>query len=74
MTLGEDLRKKYALTSLKLGGNCLALMAINEALEFAAQIADQGNAADVASRIRSLKWADVQINPAQQDQSIPDAA
>ena len=27
MTLAEDLRKKYALTSLKLDGNCLALMA-----------------------------------------------
>jgi len=74
MTLGEDLRKKYALTSLKLDGNCLALMAINEALEAAAQIADQGNAADVASRIRNLKWANVQINPAQQDQGLQDAA
>ena len=74
MTLGEDLRKKYALTSLKPGGNCLALMAINEALEAAAQIADQENAADVASRIRSLKWADVQINSAQQDQGLQNAA
>jgi len=74
MTLGEDLRKKYALTSLKLDGNCLALMAINEALEAAAQIADQANAADVASRIRNLKWANVQINPAQQDQGLQNAA
>jgi hypothetical protein len=74
MTLAEDLRKKYALTSLKLDGNCLALMAINEALEAAAQIADQGNAVDVASRIRSLKWANVQINPAQPDQDLQDAA
>jgi hypothetical protein len=73
MTLAEDLRKKYALTSLKLDGNCLALMAINEALEAAAQIADQG-AVDVASRIRSLKWANVQINPAQPDQDLQDAA
>jgi hypothetical protein len=74
MTLAEDLRKKYALTSLKLDGNCLALMAINEALEAAAQIADQANAADVASRIRSLKWASLQFNPAQQDQELQDAA
>lgn len=74
MTLAEDLRKKYALTSLKLDGNCLALMAINEALDAAAQIADQANAADVASRIRSLKWASLQINPAQQDQELQDAA
>jgi hypothetical protein len=74
MTLGEDLRKKYALTSLKLGGNCLALMAINEALEAAAQIADQENAADVASRIRNLKWASPQISPAPQDQHFQDAA
>jgi hypothetical protein len=74
MTLAEDLRKKYALTSLKLDGNCLALMAINEALVAAAQIADQGNAADVASRIRSLKWASLQINPAQRDQGLQDAA
>ena len=56
LTLAEDLRKKYALTSLKLDGSRFPLMAINEALETAAQIADQENAPDVASRIRSLKW------------------
>ncbi len=55
MTLAEDLRKKYALTSLKLDGNCLALMAINEALEAAAQIADQGNANLFGEILRSAQ-------------------
>lgn len=55
MTLGEDLCKKYALTSLK-AGNSLTLMAINEALEAAAEIAEQEKAPNVAARIRSLKW------------------
>ena len=74
MALAENLRTKYGLTSLKTGGSSLSLTAINEALEAAAQIADQGNAVDVASRIRSLKWANVQINPAQPDQGLQDAA
>ena len=56
LTLAEDLRRKYALTSLKLDGSRFPLMAVNEALETAAQIADQENAPHVASRIRSLKW------------------
>jgi hypothetical protein len=56
LTLAENLHKKYALTSLKLDGGRFPRMAINEALETAAQIADQENAPHVASRIRSLKW------------------
>jgi hypothetical protein len=58
MTLGENLCRTYGLTSLKRGGCSLALLAINEALEAAAQIADrEESGATVASRIRSLKWA-----------------
>jgi hypothetical protein len=56
MTLGEDLCKTYSLTSLKRGGCSLALLAINEALEAAARIADQEEDCKVANRIRSLKW------------------
>ena len=56
MTLAEDLRTKYALTSFKVRGNCLPLMAINEALEAAAQVADRGDAPAIASQIRALKW------------------
>jgi hypothetical protein len=56
MTLAEDLRAKYALTSFKVRGNCLPLMAINEALEAAAQIADSSHAPEVANQIRALKW------------------
>jgi hypothetical protein len=56
MTLAENLRTKYGLTSLKLGGSCLPLTAINEALETAAQIADRGDAPEIASQIRALKW------------------
>jgi hypothetical protein len=56
MTLAENLRTKYGLTSLKVGGNYLALTAINEALEAAAQVADRNNAPEVANQIRSLKW------------------
>ena len=64
MTLGEELRSKYALTSLKAKGTPLALLAINEALEIAAEIADQENSPMAASRIRSLKWSDNYIAPA----------
>jgi hypothetical protein len=60
MTLGEELRRKYALTSLKAKGEPLALLAINETLEAAAEIAEQGHAPIVAAHIRSLKWADEQ--------------
>ena len=56
MTLAEDLRTKYGLTSLKLGGSCLPLTAINEALEAAAQIADRSHAPEIANQIRALKW------------------
>ena len=58
MTLGEELRRKYALTSLKAKGAPLALVAINEGLEIAAEIADQENSPMAAARIRSLKWTD----------------
>jgi len=58
MTLGEELRRKYALTSLKAKGESSALLAINETLEAAAEIAEQEHAPTIAARIRSLKWAD----------------
>ncbi len=56
MTLAENLRTKYGLTSLKTGGSGLSLTAINEALEAAAQIADRNNAPEIANQIRALKW------------------
>lgn len=65
MTLGEELCRKYALTSLKVGSGSVALMAINEALEAAAQIADQEQAPNVAGRIRSLKWGNTDTGSAQ---------
>ena len=61
MTLGEELRRKYALTSLKPNGATLTILAINEALEAAAEIADQDNSPETASRIRCLKWLDESI-------------
>lgn len=61
MTLGEELRRKYGLTSLKARGECLTLLAINEALESAAEIADQEHSPIVANRIRSLKWIDCTV-------------
>ena len=67
MTLGEVLCKKYALTSFKVGGCSLAILAINEGLEAAAIIAEEQKDADVAVRIRSLKWS-------QAEMSIPQAA
>jgi hypothetical protein len=63
MTLGEELRRKYALTSLKAKGASLALLAINETLDAAAEIAEQEHAPIIAARIRSLKWADTAITP-----------
>ena len=63
MTLAEELRNKYALTSFKTSGMSMPLLAINEAFEFAAEIADQEHSAIVASRIRSLKWVDRSIAP-----------
>ena len=61
MTLGDELRRKYGLTSFKARGECLTLVAINEALEFAAEIADQEHSPIVANRIRSLKWIDCTV-------------
>jgi len=54
MTLGEVLCKKYALTSFKVGGCSLAILAINEALDAAAMIAEEQKQVDVAVGIRSL--------------------
>lgn len=68
MTLAEQLRTKYALTSFKGKSTCMALLAINEALEAAAEIADREHSPVVASGIRSLKWANTLIAPS----SIPD--
>lgn len=67
MTLGEVLCKKYALTSFRNGGCSLAILAINEALEAAAMIAEEQKQVDVAVRIRGLKWSKSVI-------SIPEAA
>jgi hypothetical protein len=58
VTLGEELRRKYALTRLKAKGEPLTLLAINEALEAAAEIADQESSPIIACRIRSLKWTE----------------
>jgi hypothetical protein len=56
MTLGEELRRKYALTSFRPRGPSCVLLAINEVLESAAGIADEEHSPLAASRIRSLKW------------------
>ena len=64
MTLGEELRRKYALTSFKPSGDSMAVLAINEALEIAAAIADQEKATSVATSIRKLKWAERALGPA----------
>ena len=56
MSLPENHRTKYGLTSTRVHGNTLPLMAINDAHEAAAQIADRGHHAEVASQIRALKW------------------
>jgi hypothetical protein len=58
MTFAEELRRKYGLTSLKAKGSSLVPLAINEALEVAAKIADREATPLAASRIRSLKWLD----------------
>ncbi|PYV97085.1 MAG: hypothetical protein DMG89_15625 [Acidobacteria bacterium] len=49
MKLGEVLCKKYALTSFRNGGCSLAILAINEALEAAAMIAEEQKQIDVAA-------------------------
>jgi hypothetical protein len=65
MTLGEQLRNKYSLTSLRAKSASSVLLAINEVLEIAAEIADQEQSPTAASRIRSLRWVDpVPIMPA----------
>lgn len=73
MTLAEELRKKYALTSFKARSTCLPLLAINEALEIAADIADQEHATVAASRIRGLKWSTPTMLPGVVRPIIPDA-
>ena len=67
MTLGEALCKKYALASFRNGGCSLAILAINEALDAAAMIAEEQKQVDVAVGIRSLKWSQVEMG-------IPEAA
>ncbi len=71
MTLGEELCRKYALTSFKAKGAFLAVLAINEALEAAAVIADQEHSPVGASRIRSLKWTDNAVAPVPIDGIAP---
>jgi hypothetical protein len=71
MTLGEELRKKYALNSLKAKGASCALLANNEALEVAAEIADQEHSSLAASRIRSLKWVERGIAPGSVAEFLP---
>jgi hypothetical protein len=63
MTLGEELRRKYALTSFKPSGDSMPVLAINEALEIAAAIAEQEKAPSVATNIRKLKWAERSLVP-----------
>jgi hypothetical protein len=63
MTFAEELRRKYALTSLRAKGSSLVLHAIHEALEVAAKIADHEASHLAASRIRSLKWLDRSTAP-----------
>jgi hypothetical protein len=71
MTLGEELRRKYALTSLRAKGEPLALLAINETLEAAAEIAEQEHAPIIAARIRSLKWANDKMVPVSLPGRVP---
>ena len=73
MTLAEEIRAKYALTSFKARSTCLPLLAINEALEVAADIADQEHSPVAASRIRSLKWSNPAMVPSVVRPIIPDA-
>jgi len=72
MTLAEELRGKYPLTSFKARSTCLPLLAINEALEVAADIADQERSPVAASRIRSLKWTNPTIAPGVIRPIVPD--
>jgi len=54
-TLGEELCRKYALTSLNVGGGAAAHLAIDEAVERCAQVAEECGARQAADRIRDLK-------------------
>ena len=74
VTLAENLRTKYGLTSLKAGGSCLPLTAINEALEAAAQIADRSHAPEIANQIRALKWEAKMPSYASEIQTARDVA
>ena len=74
MTLAENLRTKYGLTSLKTGGSGLPLAAINEALEAAAQIADQSHAPEIANQFRALKWEATMPSYASEIQTARDVA
>jgi hypothetical protein len=74
MTLAENLRTKYGLTSLKTGGSSLPLTAINEALEAAAQIADRSHAPEISNQIRALKWEAAMPSYAPEIQTARDAA
>ena len=71
MTLGEELRTKYGLTSVKGKGVSLALFAICEALEAAAEIAEQEHSPMAAARIRSLKWSDRAVTPMPVPTDVP---
>ena len=71
MTFAEQLRTKYALTSFKARGSSVVLLAINEALEFAAEIADQEHSPLAASRIRSLKWLESAMVPGSDPGFLP---
>ncbi len=73
MTLAEQLRTKYGLTSLKAKGAALVLIAISETLEAAAEIAEQEDSPMAASRIRSLKWTDRSLTPATVSAVLPRA-
>jgi hypothetical protein len=72
MTLAEELSRKYALTSFKAKSTSLPLLAINEALEIAASIADHEQSPVTASRIRSLKWTNPAIAPGAARPYMPD--
>jgi len=63
MTLGEELRRKYALTSFKPSSDSMPILAINEALEIAAAVAEQEKAPGVATSIRKLKWTECSPAP-----------
>jgi hypothetical protein len=71
MTIAEEIRRKYALTSFKAKGATMPLIAVNEVLEAAAKIADEEQSPIAASRIRSLKWAECTVSPASITAAVP---